>query len=96
MPYISQERRDAILAGAEPKDAGELNYAITILVDKFLQNKGRLRYAHINEVIGAMECAKLELYRRIAVPYEEQKIKESGDVYQSIAHQTGAATPPSG
>ena len=83
MPYISQKRRDAILAGADPNDAGELNFAITILVDKFLRNKGGLRYAHINEVVGAMECAKLELYRRIAVPYEEQKIKESGDVYQS-------------
>ena len=83
MPYISQKRRDAILAGAEPKDAGELNFAITILVDRFLQNKGGLRYAHINEVVGALECAKLELYRRIAVPYEDQKIQESGDVYES-------------
>jgi hypothetical protein len=45
--------------------------------------KGTLRYAHLNEVIGALECAKLELYRRIAVPYEDQKITESGDVYRS-------------
>lgn len=85
MPYIKQERRQAIQSGAEPQDAGELNFAITIVVDKYLQNKGGLRYAHINEVVGAMECAKLELYRRIAVPYEDQKIKESGDVYKSSA-----------
>ena len=88
MPYISQERRDAILAGTDPKDAGELNFAITTLVDKFLQNKGGLRYAHINEVVGALECAKLELYRRIAVPYEDQKIQESGDVYESNLAKT--------
>ena len=55
---------------------------ITNIVDKYLQNRG-LRYAHINEAVGALECAKLELYRRIAVPYEDQKMKESGDVYRS-------------
>jgi hypothetical protein len=82
MPYIKQERREAIASGDAPKDAGELNFALTSIVDKYLQNKG-LRYAHINEVVGALECAKLELYRRIAIPYEDQKMKESGDVYKS-------------
>ncbi len=96
MPYINQERRDAILAGADPKDAGELNFAITILVDKYLQNKGGLRYAHINEVVGAMECAKLELYRRLAVPYEDQKIAEAGDVYQSNLVETVSSKKSSG
>jgi hypothetical protein len=83
MPYISQEQRKAILAGADPSDAGELNYAITMIVDRFLRKKGGIRYAHVNEAIGAMECAKLELYRRIAVPYEDRKIQEAGDVYES-------------
>ena len=82
MPYIKQERRDAIASGHAPKDAGELNFALTSIVDKYVQHKG-LRYAHINEVVGALECAKLELYRRIAVPYEDEKMKESGDVYRS-------------
>jgi hypothetical protein len=27
----------------------------------------------------------LELYRRVAAPYEDQKMKESGDVYRSSA-----------
>jgi hypothetical protein len=83
MPYIKQERRDAIASGDAPQDAGELNFALTTIVDKYLQNKGNLRYAHINEVVGALECAKLELYRRVAAPYEDQKMKESGDVYYS-------------
>ncbi len=89
MPYIKQERRQAILAGARPQDAGELNFAITILVDNYLKDKGGIRYGHLNEVIGAMDCAKLELYRRVAAPYEDKKIKESGDVYRSNE------TPPS-
>lgn len=83
MPYIKQERRDAILAGAKPQDAGELNFAITVLVDNYLRDKGGIKYSHLNEVIGAMDCAKLELYRRVAAPYEDQKIEENGDVYRS-------------
>ena len=83
MPYIKKERRDAIMSGDEPRDAGELNFALTTIVDKYLQSKGGLRYAHINEAVGALECAKLELYRRLAAPYEDQKMKEAGDVYRS-------------
>lgn len=83
MPYINQDRRDAIRSGENPQNAGELNYAITIVVDQYLKDKGGIRYAHLNEVVGAMECAKLELYRRLAVPYEDQKISEAGDVYES-------------
>lgn len=84
MPYIKQERRDAILNGARPQDAGELNFAITALVDRYLEDKGDIRYAHVNEVVGALDCAKLELYRRVAVPYEDKKIAEAGDVYQIL------------
>jgi hypothetical protein len=83
MPYIKPERREAILAGAKPLDAGELNFAITALVDSYLQDKGGIRYGHLNEVIGALDCAKLELYRRIAAPYEDKKLAENGDVYRS-------------
>ena len=32
----------------------------------------------------ALECAKLELYRRLAAPYEDEKRKETGDVYRSL------------
>ena len=83
MPYIKQERREAILAGSPPQDAGELNFAITTLVDNYLKDKGGIRYSRLNEVVGAMDCAKLELYRRIAAPYEDKKIEENGDVYRS-------------
>jgi hypothetical protein len=75
MPYIPTNRR-----GAAPVDAGELNYAITKLIDTYLQQRG-VRYEHINTLIGVLECAKLELYRRIAGPYEDKKCQENGDVY---------------
>jgi hypothetical protein len=53
------------------------------VVDSYLKDKGEIRYARLNEVIGAIDCAKLELYRRIAAPYEDKKITENGDVYRS-------------
>lgn len=85
MPYVPQDARARIDGGAAPENAGELNYAVTKLVDAYLARcageAGRLRYAHLNEAIGVLECAKLELYRRIAAPYEDGKIAESGDVY---------------
>jgi len=84
VPYIKKERREEILGGSRPRDAGELNFAITVLVDNYLQDWGGTKYSNLNEVVGAMECAKMELYRRIAAPYEDKKIKEAGDVYKSI------------
>ena len=93
MPYIKQERREAILAGAKPQDAGELNFAISVLVDNYLKDKGGIRYAHLNEVVGAMDCAKLELYRRIAAPYEDKKIEENGDLYTSNEASPSASPP---
>jgi hypothetical protein len=58
---------------------------ITNLCLKYLKSKiykgGHWDYRRINEVMGALECAKQEFYRRVAVPYEDKKIKENGDVY---------------
>ena len=81
MPYIKQEIREYIKTGETYGDfgEGELNYTLTVLVHKYIQHKG-LRYATINEVIGVLECAKLELYRMIAAPYEDKKRKENGPV----------------
>lgn len=81
MPYIKSSKRFQLdEEGTLPWSAGDLNYVITNEINKYLSNKG-LCYDHINEVIGVLECAKLELYRRIAAPYEDQKIVENGDVY---------------
>lgn len=80
MPYIGQPRREEMLECAEPQTPGEFNFCVTTLVDQYLERHG-LSYTRINEVIGALECAKLELYRRVAVPYEDIKIEENGDVY---------------
>jgi len=89
MPYIPTERRDEIDneltqqgAGWQPSNAGDLNWLVTTFIDNMLNEKG-IRYAHINEMIGALECCKLELYRRIASPYEDQVKEKNGDAYYS-------------
>lgn len=35
----------------------------------------------VRDVIGCLECAKLELYRRVVAPYENRALKRNGDVY---------------
>ncbi len=85
MPYITQDDRMKfdeieIRNVGSPNNAGELNYLITLICDQYLQDKGKC-YQNINEIIGVLECAKQEFYRRIAAPYEDQKITENGDVY---------------
>ena len=74
MPYIRPSRR-----GETPKTPGELNYAITRLILDYLGDSPK--YTDFNSVVGVLECAKLELYRRKIVPYEDQKKTENGDVY---------------
>lgn len=63
----------------ESLTAGDLNYIFTLICNEHLR-KG-LNYQGINDCVGALEGAKIELYRRIAVPYEDLKISENGDVY---------------
>ena len=60
--------------------AGEMNYVITMLVRTYIERHG-LCYQTLNDVVGALEGCKFELYRRVLAPYEDLKIKENGDVY---------------
>ena len=81
MPYINPEDRLHILADEKSiSTSGELNYFISTLINWYINENGK-NYATLNEVIGVLECAKLELYRRVAAPYEDSKIQMNGDVY---------------
>ncbi|HEX2888072.1 DUF6899 family protein [Vineibacter terrae] len=94
MPYVNREARDRLDAGGSPKTPGELNYKITRLVDEYLSRQ-ELSYARLNEVVGVLECAKLELYRRVTAPYEDIKIAEDGDVYGILNSPKLQARPKS-
>lgn len=59
------------------RDVGVLNYIITkLLMATFPES-----YSDYNELIGVLECVKQELYRRKIAKYEDEKIKENGDIY---------------
>ena len=87
MPYITDENRnpldvaiDALAVTAET--AGDLNYAISTLLWKWLQlSPDGVTYSNINTIIGVLECSKQEFYRRVAIPYEDHKIDSNGDVF---------------
>ena len=79
MPYINQRNRERIHVGEQPKTVGELNYAITRMIHRFIGYHG-LSYTIINAVIGVLSCATMELYRMVAAPYEDVKKTENGSV----------------
>jgi len=91
MPYINPIDRpqfDKVFSGFFPTTAdltaGGLNYLITRLILRYIEATGGTSYTRINEVIGVLECAKLELYRRRAAAYEDKKMDQNGDVYNGI------------
>ena len=90
MPYIKESERERIEKEIrrypQLKTPGELNYFITEVIRTYLDKKifdqrEANNYADFNEVIGVLECAKQELYRRLVAPYEDVKMIENGDVY---------------
>ncbi|MFZ8933404.1 MAG: DUF6899 family protein [Bacteriovoracaceae bacterium] len=87
MPYIKNEQRNKILIDKkvfidEINNAGELNYTISIIIKNYFNKEDKGNYQAINDIIGALEGAKLEFTRRITNDYEDLKIKENGDMYE--------------
>jgi len=86
MPYIKKEDRAKFekaveaLRQASPDSAGELNYLFSMISMIFLAAKGEVRYQALNDVMGALEGAKLEIYRRVIGPHEDLVIKKNGDL----------------
>ena len=88
MPYIPQSDRTSLDYHAnaltirlltEENCEGSLNYLISTIMNGLLHEK--VSYGKVNKLIGVLECAKLELYRRIASPYEDEKCETNGEVY---------------
>ena len=87
MPYIEQQRVQFdghINKLSETiSNEGQLCYCIYAILVRYCnkyQAKGSLKFNILAQCISAIECAKLEFYRRIVAPYEDKKIKENGDI----------------
>lgn len=87
MPYIKKEQRPAVDALVDPvithlkslpveDQDGTLNYLVTRIIKQVYPTK----YFHLNRALGVLSAITHELYRRVIGPYEDEKIKENGDV----------------
>jgi hypothetical protein len=92
MPYITQNYRDELDAlidafadkvneiharNPEQTRDGLLNYSVTRILNKTFPDA---RYHDYNEIIGFLECCKLEYYARKVAPYEILKATQNGEV----------------
>jgi hypothetical protein len=109
MPYITQEKRalfDGIvntlhqaLIDAELDDQtnnnteGNVNYIVTLLLQKVYGDCDNTNYSCINDAIGELECIKQEFYRRVAAPYEDRKIAQNGDVDRNVGSSEPTILP---
>lgn len=87
MPYIPKDRRPEIDKAIDPlliyiqslpmeDQDGALNYSVTKIIKHVYPKK----YFHLNRALGVLSAIAHELYRHIIGPYEDEKIKENGDV----------------
>lgn len=84
MPYISMEARDELdddidRLADKLNLRGEFNYTITRMIHHYILRNGK-RYDTLNDAVGILQCAQLELYRSIIGPYEDTKIETNGKV----------------
>lgn len=86
MPYIKEEKREQfeplvkeiieLLKKDRENLAGNMNY----LIYRIVRGVDPKRYKDWNEIIGFLECCKMEIYRRLISLYEDKKIEENGDI----------------
>lgn len=90
MPYINQNSRqkynlivDELYAALDKNGIkpGDLNYCISRLLWSFFIKQSS--YTLANSIIGMLECVKLEFYRRHVSFYENEKLEENGDIFDS-------------
>ena len=84
MPYIKQDERkllddDCKELSKKIEHEGQLNYVITKLCHGYLKKHGK-NYSKLNTLHGVLNCVDKELYRKVTALYEEEKIKENGDI----------------
>jgi hypothetical protein len=93
MPYIKKQNRkpfdelvvqlvdkllDSKEKGGNEANVGDVNYVISSIIWTLFNTKKS--YTTGNNLMGVLECVKQEFYRRQLAPYEDEKIKENGDL----------------
>jgi len=82
VPYITPKARREVIRERSATTPGELAFLIAGLVDGYVA--ANLTFDRINAAIGVLESVKQELYRRVAVGYEDRKRIANGEVFDSV------------
>jgi hypothetical protein len=83
MPYIKEDRRpqfESAIADILTKveSVGDLNYVLSSIIWAIFDSDRNYKTA--NGLIGVLECAKVEFYRRQVSVLENEKQMENGDI----------------
>lgn len=98
MPYVNKDTKERFKKLVDEINStpiylpGELNYLITEICQRYLYRHSDYGYVDINGVVGALDCCKMEFYRRIGCPFEDKKIIENGDAYYEPLPSTSGST----
>ena len=93
MPYIKQEEREAYTERLDDLCftleehgyiEGHVTYVLYMIVARWFQHIPK--YKSIARIRGVLLGTISEFDRRIAAPYEDEKIKENGDVEVEYVH----------
>lgn len=82
MPYIEKDRRKymdeivRLMKAFKVKANGDLNY----ILYKFCKEHVESSYNNYKNFCGELRQCATEIERRILGPYEDEKIKENGDI----------------
>jgi hypothetical protein len=93
MPYIKKSDRDKLDFNIQEmvysiddlhRDVidrpGLVNYTITRIVARSLEPEDGWGYHSLSRAIAVLRDAATEMERRLMAPYEDQKIRDNGDV----------------
>jgi len=81
MPYIDPDSRPKIATTIPTGlSQGDVTFIVVDIMDQWLGSV--LSYDRICAAIGILECSKLEIYRKLAGPYEDRKEIANGTVFQ--------------
>lgn len=89
MPYIKQRQRESLQPLLEQigeklfeycYDEGVINYLVTQMLTGYVWFHGK-KYKVLSHARGIVQDVSDEFYRRVVVPYEQEKCETNGDVY---------------
>lgn len=82
MPYIPPDEREEFrqLDDLYIDTPGKLVYAFTRLIRKFIRSQKQITFMVYALVLGCLCATALEFYRRGVAPYEDEKLRQNGDV----------------